>query len=401
MKRGSKCSGAPVFVVALLTLCVGVAGAVEPFSKPAARKAARAELRRYVESQAWAKSAVLGSCSLAPGATRATCQGRVRGGDRSCAVEVARRDASGEQGAGGAPVATVRRGRCRDRAPVRVYRLGVELDPRPQRGLANPFNVLYSARVTTTSEAAGDPASAKQVPPLSGTVRVFDDGLLACTVQVGGKQRIADCPIEYPALGRHQVTAAYEVGSKTASATMIDDLQPFGTGFTATARFVPNALAGAFLPACPVEEPCELEAGLMENVEIEIGKLVVAVSPVSPWGTLPSSACGTEEPNCRTVALGKDGAQSFQVWTLADLTINQNQSGEAGKSLDAGMGEPKTAEVFAVAVPIPAMTPEEMQTSPYYFRFVSGTRPGFVSSEASAPVQFLPTAVNPVTIWKP
>jgi hypothetical protein len=89
-------------------------------------------------------------------------------------------------------------------APV----LGITLDPAyTQSGLAITYT--YSATATTN----GSPDSS--LP--AGVLSLYSDGLLACSINVGGSITGGTCTVTYAAYGAHTLNVIYDAGSDSAT----------------------------------------------------------------------------------------------------------------------------------------------------------------------------------------
>ncbi|MBA3866529.1 MAG: hypothetical protein H0X42_09330 [Solirubrobacterales bacterium] len=384
--------GLGLFALVLLVLGGPIRAEAAGFlAKPAARAVAAAKADEFAAAHRWAETSRIGHCERRS-PVRFACAGAIRGKRRICAVSV------GVSGGSGAPATRLRRGRCHAIATPRgtMTGLAAHISPNPARDLGNPFRVTYSYGASAISEVPGDPSSAKAAPLPPGTLSLYSDGLLECSVGVTQAAPEWTCPVEYLALGSHHLTATYTAGSQAASAALLDDVGRLGTSFSLGAAYEPLRAAKLFYrpEACEEAQPCEFEAGTVPEVEFEIGTLEVSAGAVSPWGNaLPKSACPEGDPTCAEFELEPDATESIEVFVIADLVVNQNQVVEEGDPLDAEMLAPQSVILAGI---LSGLTVAELEDGTYRFQASSGPRPGYAESEMSAPIHFTPAALDQV-----
>lgn len=102
--------------------------------------------------------------------------------------------------------------------------LHAHLDPSFTRNPANPFQVTYAFSASATAEARI--ASTEPTPLPEGVLSLYNDGLLACSINVGGSTTEGHCPVTYAALGRHTVTTIYSSGPTSATETDVENVEP-------------------------------------------------------------------------------------------------------------------------------------------------------------------------------
>jgi hypothetical protein len=110
-------------------------------------------------------------------------------------------------------------------APAKEERLYAHLDPTLRQSPANPLEVIY------TYSAAADEANAGIVTPMAqvpaGVLSLYSDGLLICTLSVGGSLSEGTCPVTYSAYGNHSVTVDYSAGAASSTTGQVSvDVPP-------------------------------------------------------------------------------------------------------------------------------------------------------------------------------
>jgi hypothetical protein len=78
-------------------------------------------------------------------------------------------------------------------------------------------------------------------------LNLYSDGLLACSINVGGTVNSGECPVIYAALGAHTVVTTYSSGSASATETSIEHIEPFSTTtmFTVAGSCSTTAIEGS------------------------------------------------------------------------------------------------------------------------------------------------------------
>jgi hypothetical protein len=112
--------------------------------------------------------------------------------------------------------------------PTRAVALHSHLDPSFVQSPSNPLAVTYaySASATTTN-SEGTTSAEPNLP--DGFLDLYSDGLLACSINVGGSTTGGECPVTYSATGAHQVIVTYSSGSLSATETYAEQVEPYAT----------------------------------------------------------------------------------------------------------------------------------------------------------------------------
>lgn len=111
-------------------------------------------------------------------------------------------------------------------APARVVALQSHLDPSFVQSPTNPLAVTYaySASATVGSEVESS------LP--EGFLNLYSDGLLRCSMNVGGSIAGGECLVTYSTTGAHSVIVTYTAGSASGTETYTEDIEPFATTTT-------------------------------------------------------------------------------------------------------------------------------------------------------------------------
>jgi hypothetical protein len=95
------------------------------------------------------------------------------------------------------------------------FTLHARLDPSFTQDAANPLDVTYdysaSADKLTNGVSLGEP----DLP--SGVLELYNEGLLACSMNVGGSTGEGECPVTYSSYGEHTVVVLYLSGEASAT----------------------------------------------------------------------------------------------------------------------------------------------------------------------------------------
>jgi hypothetical protein len=112
---------------------------------------------------------------------------------------------------------------------TRTVALHSHLDPSFVQSPSNPLSVTYaySASATTTDLTDGATAAEPNLP--EGFLDLYSDGLLACSMNVGGSVTGGECPVTYSSTGAHQVIVTYSSGSTSATETYAEQIEPYAT----------------------------------------------------------------------------------------------------------------------------------------------------------------------------
>lgn len=118
-------------------------------------------------------------------------------------------------------------------APVRVVTLQAHLDPSFAQSPSNPLAVTYSYSASATETINGTPSPNPNVP--TGILNLYSDGLLKCSINVGGSTTGGECPVTYSATGKHTVITTYTSGTLSATETYVEQIEPYATTITDSA----------------------------------------------------------------------------------------------------------------------------------------------------------------------
>lgn len=179
---------------------------------------------------------------------------------------------------------------------TRTVALQSHLDPSFVQSPSNPLAVIYSysASATTTNPATGTTTAEPNLP--GGFLDLYSDGLLACSINVGGSTTGGECPVTYSTTGVHQVIVTYSSGSLSATETYREQIEPYSTVVHLTYKYaaaeagewhlelstsLTDAYGSVAFHAAP--EECEIPTG-----------------PVEPACPIPSSAGPSLPPECST-----------------------------------------------------------------------------------------------------
>jgi hypothetical protein len=111
-----------------------------------------------------------------------------------------------------------------------IVKLHAHLDPSFTQDPSNPAAVEYSYSASATQTVNGLAAAAPSLP--EGVLALYSDGLLTCSINVGGATTGGECPVSYSKLGEHTVTTIYSSGSISATETSVEHVEPFSTTTT-------------------------------------------------------------------------------------------------------------------------------------------------------------------------
>jgi len=103
--------------------------------------------------------------------------------------------------------------------------LHANIDPSFTQSPTNPFAVTYQYSASATEGSAGTPVAS--LP--EGVLNLFSDGLLACSINVGGQVKGGECLVTYTKLGIHGVIVTYTSGTSNGTETYVEHIEPFPT----------------------------------------------------------------------------------------------------------------------------------------------------------------------------
>lgn len=189
-----------------------------------------------------------------------------------------------------------------------TLKLHAHVDPTFTRDAADPFAVryAYSASATVTKILLNGAESTEADPTLpEGVLNLYNDGILACSINVGGENKGGECPVTYSSLGHHTVTTIYTSGSASATETVAENVEPLAVTTSVS-------VAGeAYEPAHQEGEgACEPDPGAEEPVvqcdRIMLGKITVSAAVGgAPTGVVTAHV---HAPVCN------EGGSCFSLW---------------------------------------------------------------------------------------
>jgi hypothetical protein len=103
--------------------------------------------------------------------------------------------------------------------------LHANIDPSFTRSPTDPFAVTYQYSASASEGSAGTPVAS--LP--EGVLNLFSDGLLACSINVGGQVKGGECLVTYTKLGEHGVVVTYTSGISNGTETYVEQIEPFPT----------------------------------------------------------------------------------------------------------------------------------------------------------------------------
>jgi len=106
------------------------------------------------------------------------------------------------------------------------------LDPSFTQSPSNPLAVTYSYSASATETINGVTSPASNLP--SGVLNLYSDGLLKCSINVGGSTTGGECPVTYSAIGSHTVITTYTSGTLSSTETYVERIEPFPAAATQT-----------------------------------------------------------------------------------------------------------------------------------------------------------------------
>ena len=140
----------------------------------------------------------------------------------------------------------------------------------------NPLEVTYEYSASATTTTSGVTASDSQLPV--GIVNFYSDGLLVCSVNVGGQTDGGACPVTYTASGAHTVITTYTSGSTSATTTETEQINPFTTTTSVTVALVAGSCS-----AGPSADHCDYV--MSASTIAQSGEPVTAGQTVAVAGT--------------------------------------------------------------------------------------------------------------------
>ncbi len=352
-------------------------------SKPEARKAAVTKMNAYLRSNAWAKSGVVGKCSRVS-MRRVDCKITIRGSARTCSL-VARAKARRT---------ILAQRHCRDAVTgspgaSKTIRLSAHLGKSPLRNLFDPFKATYDYGASSSVQQRG----VEEPQSTAGVLALYVDGVLECAQNVNEANPSAECPVKHDELGTYRVTTIYTAGNESATDSMLYKLEPIPTSVSLSVSYEPLVVA-RYMGECGSADPCILEDGLFDNAGMMVGTLTITVGSVSPLSAVATTTCPFGLAGCISLPEGQPRTLAFPVIALADLIVHGDQDLVEDQLIDAEMQPPSSIEISGPGIPqIPVA---DIESGSRFFRSASGQNSGYASSEATAPIQFIPAATDTI-----
>jgi hypothetical protein len=103
--------------------------------------------------------------------------------------------------------------------------LHAHIDPSFVQSPNNPYKVTYQYSASASEGSSGTPVAS--LP--EGVLNLFSDGLLACSINVGGQVMGGECTVTYAKLGEHGVIVTYTSGTSNGTETYVEHIEPFPT----------------------------------------------------------------------------------------------------------------------------------------------------------------------------
>jgi hypothetical protein len=103
--------------------------------------------------------------------------------------------------------------------------LHAHIDPSFVQSPTDPYKVTYQYSASATEGSSGTPVA--NLP--EGVLNLFSDGLLACSINVGGPVMGGECTVTYTKLGEHGVIVTYTSGTSNGTETYVEHIEPFPT----------------------------------------------------------------------------------------------------------------------------------------------------------------------------
>ncbi len=100
-------------------------------------------------------------------------------------------------------------------APVSLVTLHADLDPSFTQDSSNPLAVTYSYSASATETVNGVTKPTASLPP--GVLNLYSEGLLKCSINVGGSITGGKCFVTYSEYGAHTVVVEYLSGTTNAT----------------------------------------------------------------------------------------------------------------------------------------------------------------------------------------
>jgi hypothetical protein len=115
--------------------------------------------------------------------------------------------------------------------PARTVKLHAHLDSNFIQDPSNPFEITYSYSASASLQTAEAEAPEPNLP--EGVLNLYTDGLLACSINVGGNVTGGECPT-HATMGEHTIIVTYTSGQTSATETSVETIKPFPVASTTT-----------------------------------------------------------------------------------------------------------------------------------------------------------------------
>jgi hypothetical protein len=115
----------------------------------------------------------------------------------------------------------------------RTAHLHAHLDPSFVQSPTNPFAITYSYSASASYSTGGVSEESPEPNLPEGVLNLYADGLLACSINVGGNVTGGECPT-HETMGPHTVVVTYTSGQTSATETSIETVSPFPVASTTT-----------------------------------------------------------------------------------------------------------------------------------------------------------------------
>jgi hypothetical protein len=172
--------------------------------------------------------------------------------------------------------------------------LGVTLDPTYTQDPTNALIVTftYSASATTTTDNVT--LADSSLP--SGVLNFYNDGLLACTTNVGASTSSGQCTVTYPSTGTNSVVTEYLSGTNSVSQSENVDIQPFTTTTQASFTVVSSSTGGYIGGKDNTKTVVDLSAATTDQNGATVSPAAGALSfNISGFGTFTTTTAGQTE----------------------------------------------------------------------------------------------------------
>ncbi len=209
-------------------------------------------------------------------------------------------------------------------APAHAVHLHAHVDPSFTQSPADPLIVTYSYSASAEQESNGVSEPIPSLP--SGVLAFYSDGLLACSINVGGAITGGECAVDYSHFGQHSINAIYssgEASATTGSETVAIEPPPIIPTTTT------ESVSGG---ACAVEEVTPSGGGPMVSARACTFTVTMDVA-----GQVPPPSSGVYKMLLTAeghLIGGIDGAADCVVETMQELpTVDQRWEEGYGEDL--------------------------------------------------------------------